>query len=113
MFESVVFPAPFSPRRACTSPTPASNVTSSFASTPGKRFVMPCMRTAGTGEAPDDPAPLSCDAVAGARSPTRYPGGSTEETFPTTPLTSHCIVYRSFSSLSCWPGLTLSLPDWS
>jgi hypothetical protein len=70
MFESVVFPAPFSPSRACTSPTAASNVTSSLASTPGKRFVMPRMRTAGAGEAPGDPAPLSCDAVAGVASPT-------------------------------------------
>ena len=70
MFESVVFPAPFSPRSACTSPTPASKVTSSFASTPGNCFVMPRMRTAGAREAPDEPAPLSFEAVAGAASPT-------------------------------------------
>jgi hypothetical protein len=50
MFESVLLPAPFSPRRACTSPAAASKSTASFASTPGKRFVIPCIETAG--EAP-------------------------------------------------------------
>src|SRR5919201_4320273 len=58
MFESVLFPAPFSPSSACTSPTAASKSTRSFASTPGKCFVIPCILTAGTGEAPDGPAPL-------------------------------------------------------
>src|SRR4051812_44486199 len=47
MFESVVFPAPFSPSSACTSPAAASKSTSSFATTPGKRFVIPSSRTAG------------------------------------------------------------------
>src|SRR5262249_56102786 len=70
MFESVVFPAPFSPSSACTSPTPASNVTPSFATTPGKRFVIPFIRTAGGGEAPVAPAPLPFVAVAGAASVT-------------------------------------------
>src|SRR5918912_429238 len=46
MFESVVLPAPFSPSSACTSPTAASKATRSFASTPGKRFVMPRSSTA-------------------------------------------------------------------
>src|SRR5215510_14584974 len=70
MFESVVLPAPFSPRSACTSPAAASNVTPSFATTPGKRFVMPSMRTAGSGEAPGPPAPLPFIALTGAASPT-------------------------------------------
>src|SRR5581483_236613 len=46
MFESVLFPAPFSPRSACTSPTAASKSTWSFATTPGKRFVIPRRATA-------------------------------------------------------------------
>ena len=44
MFESVLLPAPFSPSSACTSPAAASKSTASFASTPGKRFVIPRMR---------------------------------------------------------------------
>src|SRR5438270_1295080 len=46
MFESVLLPAPFSPSSACTSPSAASKWTSSFATTPGKRFVMPWSSTA-------------------------------------------------------------------
>src|SRR5881392_3643190 len=56
MFESVDFPAPFSPSSACTSPGAASKSTPSFASTPGKRFVIPRIATAEDGGAP--PAPL-------------------------------------------------------
>ena len=41
MCERVVLPAPFSPSRACTSPTAAEKSTWSFATTPGKRFVIP------------------------------------------------------------------------
>src|SRR6516164_6174661 len=70
MFERVVLPAPFSPSSACTSPTPASKVTPSFATTPGKRFVIPSMRTAGGEEAPVAPAPLPFVALAGATSDT-------------------------------------------
>jgi hypothetical protein len=70
MFERVVLPAPFSPSSACTSPAAASKSTPSFAITPGKRLVMPSMRTAGIGEAPGGPAPLSLTAIAGAGSPT-------------------------------------------
>src|SRR5437763_1875893 len=47
MLESVVLPAPFSPSSACTSPAAASNSTRSFASTAGKRFVIPRSATAG------------------------------------------------------------------
>src|ERR687883_118793 len=47
MFESVLLPAPFSPRSACTSPSAASKSTWSFASTAGNRFVMPRSATAG------------------------------------------------------------------
>src|SRR2546430_11503677 len=65
MFESVVLPAPFSPSSACTSPAAASNVTSSFATTPGNRFEIPCIRTAGGGEAPESPAPLASPILAG------------------------------------------------
>src|SRR6478672_5665703 len=41
MFMSVDFPAPFSPRSACTSPWRRSKSTRSLASTPGKRLVIP------------------------------------------------------------------------
>src|SRR3954465_9362832 len=47
MFESVVFPAPFSPSSACTSPAAASKSTRSLATPPGKRFVIPSSLTAG------------------------------------------------------------------
>ena len=47
MFDSVVFPAPFSPSSAWTSPERTSKSTSSFATTPGKRFVIPRIATAG------------------------------------------------------------------
>src|SRR6188508_1633101 len=70
MFESVVLPAPFSPRSACTSPSTASKLTSSFATTPGKRFDIPTMRTAGGREAPTEPAPLTSRALPGSP-PTR------------------------------------------
>src|SRR5438874_8289076 len=68
MFESVVLPAPFSPSSACTSPAAASNVTSSFATTPGNRFEIPCIRTAGGGEAPESPEPLASPILAGVGS---------------------------------------------
>src|SRR5918912_49962 len=41
MFMRVDLPAPFSPRRAWTSPLASSKSTWSFATTPGKRLVMP------------------------------------------------------------------------
>src|SRR3989442_1478500 len=63
MFESVVLPAPFSPRSACTSPTAASKSTPSFATTPGNRFVIPSIRTA----APCETAVLEgCALIPGA-----------------------------------------------
>src|SRR5712691_10511531 len=71
MFERVLFPAPFSPSRACTSPAAASKPTESFASTPGKCFVIPRMRTAG--EAPGPPAPLAT-GTEGAWCPTELAG---------------------------------------
>src|SRR5213078_4630591 len=46
MFDRVLLPAPFSPSSACTSPAAASKSTRSFASTPGKRFVIPRIVTA-------------------------------------------------------------------
>src|SRR5438477_454768 len=46
MFERVDLPAPFSPSRACTSPSAASKSTRSLARTPGNRFVMPVSETA-------------------------------------------------------------------
>src|SRR3954451_22919848 len=49
MLERVLLPAPFSPSRACTSPTWISRSTSALATTPGKRFVTPRSVTAGTG----------------------------------------------------------------
>src|SRR3954451_23070736 len=58
MFESVVFPAPFSPRSAWTSPAAASKSTSSFATTAGNRLVIPRSATAGGGgEACASPPP--------------------------------------------------------
>src|SRR6516225_2956500 len=72
MFESVLLPAPFSPSSACTSPAVASKPTPSFATTPGKRFVIPRMATAA--EAPGSPAPLAVGTEPGARSPTRLAG---------------------------------------
>src|SRR5918999_821046 len=44
---SVDFPAPFSPSRACTSPRRRSKSTWSFATTPGKRFVIPSSSRSG------------------------------------------------------------------
>ena len=38
---SVLLPAPFSPKSACTSPARTSKSTSSLATTPGNLFVMP------------------------------------------------------------------------
>src|SRR5438874_5815463 len=46
MFESVDLPAPFSPSSACTSPSDAAKSTSSFATTPGNRLVIPRSSTA-------------------------------------------------------------------
>src|SRR5438067_13284172 len=44
---NVLFPAPFSPQIACTSPGATSKLTSSSATAPGKRLVMPVKRIAG------------------------------------------------------------------
>ncbi len=46
MFMSVDLPAPFSPSRACTSPTRTSKSTLSLATTPGKRLTIPRISTA-------------------------------------------------------------------
>src|SRR5205809_7824445 len=60
MFDSVVFPAPFSPSSAWTSPAAASKSTSSLATTAGKRLVIPRSATAGEGgEACASPPGLS------------------------------------------------------
>src|SRR6266852_5623454 len=62
MLDSVVFPAPFSPRSACTSPAAASKSTWSFATTAGKRFVIPRSATAielGGEARPSPPTELS------------------------------------------------------
>src|SRR6476469_800865 len=69
MFDSVLLPAPFSPSSACTSPAAASKSTASFASTPGKRFVIARIETAG--EAPGSQAHLAVKTVSGACCPTR------------------------------------------
>ena len=47
MFIRVDFPAPFSPRSAWTSPGRTSRSIPSFATTPGYRFVMPRISSAG------------------------------------------------------------------
>src|ERR671938_1973284 len=58
MFISVDLPAPFSPRSACTSRRRRSKFTWSFASTPGKRFVIPrSSRTGGSSAIGDDSRP--------------------------------------------------------
>src|SRR5579859_389906 len=51
MLASVDLPAPFSPRRAWISPSWASRSTESLARTPGNRFVIERMATAGTAPA--------------------------------------------------------------
>src|SRR5919202_5405366 len=76
MFESVLFPAPFSPSSACTSPAAASKSTRSFARTPGKRFVIPRIETAGEGGAPS--APLLSSSVGTGVSPTGSAFGVTD-----------------------------------
>src|SRR6266404_2535609 len=68
MFESVLLPAPFSPRSACTSPAAATKSTPSFATTPGNCLVIPRIATAG--EAPGSPAPLAAGTEVGACGPT-------------------------------------------
>src|SRR5579862_182160 len=67
MFESVLLPAPFSPRSACTSPAAASKSTPSFATTPGKRFVMPRIRTADDGGAPSAPLTIGSSLASSKR----------------------------------------------
>ena len=84
MFESVLLPAPFSPSSACTSPAAASKSTPSFASTPGKRFVIPRIETAEDGGAPL-PAPLP-SSVFSESSNDYLPVG-----LPITPFTSQFI----------------------
>src|SRR5262245_9439620 len=59
MCASVLLPAPFSPRSACTSPAAASKSTPSFATTPGKRLVNPRTAMAGGGQPEPSPAPGS------------------------------------------------------
>src|ERR671932_2638685 len=54
MFISVVLPAPFSPRSACTSPRWTSKSTWSFARTPGNRFVIPRTSRIGRSSTDDD-----------------------------------------------------------
>src|SRR5919201_3491772 len=54
MFISVVLPAPFSPRSACTSPRWTSKPTWSFARTPGNRFVIPRTSRIGRSSTDDD-----------------------------------------------------------
>src|SRR5437660_1758378 len=66
MLESVDLPAPFSPSSACTSPTAASKSTRSFATTPGKRFVIPRIATAEDGGAPPAPLPWWTSVLASA-----------------------------------------------
>ncbi|BDG16281.1 hypothetical protein TbrSNM41_10150 [Thermus brockianus] len=52
MLTKVVFPAPFSPRRARTSPRPTSRVTPRLATTGPKRLVMFSSRNMERAEAP-------------------------------------------------------------
>src|SRR5213592_3589494 len=67
MFISVDFPAPFSPSRACTSPSRRSKSTWSSASTPGNRFVMPrSSRTAGASIRRDS---MRLETTSGAEAP--------------------------------------------
>src|SRR5512144_2620978 len=55
---NVDLPAPFSPISAWTSPARSSRSTSSLASTPGKRFVMPSSTTRGGEPLPPAPSPF-------------------------------------------------------
>ena len=52
MFISVVLPAPFSPSNPWISPRPTSRSIPSFAVTPGKRFVIPCIVRYGVNGSP-------------------------------------------------------------
>ena len=71
MFESVLLPAPFSPRSACTSPSSASNWTPSFATTPGNRFVIPRHAIAGRALRPAEATVRSAVGSIGVQSPRR------------------------------------------
>src|SRR6478736_10074731 len=79
MFESVVFPAPFSPNSAWTSPAAASKSTWSFATTAGNRFVIPRSATAGAegGEAGASP-PSVVSALGATDDALDEPGHSVE-----------------------------------
>src|SRR5690242_1516456 len=63
MFESVLLPAPFSPSSACTSPAAAAKSTPSFATTPGKRFVIPRSSSAATAAPGGAAVPADCASV--------------------------------------------------
>src|SRR6516165_3435284 len=63
--QRVVLPAPFSPSRAWISPGSTSNATRSFATTPGKRLVMPRAARAGTAAAPPGPGSGQAGPVSG------------------------------------------------
>ncbi len=105
MFESVLLPAPFSPSSACTSPTAASKSTASFASTPGKRLVMPRIATAGAELAPAaTTAPDSLIAL-------RCLASDQDLADPMTPCTSQSIEY-SCCTVSFLPAGTTTLPAW-
>ena len=114
MFERVVLPAPFSPSSACTSPAPASNVDVVVRDDAGEPLGDPGhadgRRRRGAGRTG---ASFSHVTEWGSFPHRAQPGGWTEETFPITPLTSHCIEYRSGSTLSVLPLGTISLPFWS
>src|SRR5512144_2699980 len=66
MFDRVLLPAPFSQSSACTSPWAASKSTRSLATTPGKRFVIPRIDTAGAGGPACAGPPTIAASVTGA-----------------------------------------------
>ena len=114
MFDSVVLPAPFSPRSACTSPAAASKVTPSFATTPGNRFVIPAMRTAEEhGEAPGEPAPLSSAEDAGT-CPTELARRRDRRDLPDRhPWRATASSRGPGRTLSVFPAGTTTFPFWS
>ena len=121
MFESVLLPAPFSPSRACTSPTSASKSTWSFATTPGKALGDAAHRHGrlpqrGSGVRMDGSVELM--AAAGTRSAGAGRAGAhrhaVDQPFglPSTPLTSQSIE-RISPRVIFFPFGTRSLPAWS
>ena len=111
MFESVVLPAPFSPRSACTSPAARLEVDAVVRDDAREPLRDPAHANGGRQrEAPDGPAPLaSTDGCGDVPPPRASPEARPSRPSRSTPLTSHCIEYRSGRTLSVFPSGTTKL----